>query len=78
MQKLVPLLDTLAGTIGDLQVDRMTVLGQSDGHQTGNLAGQLIDYREQIRAATGIDVVELLPKGLASSEPQPSPSLPAP
>ena len=75
MQKLVPLLDTLAGTIGDLKVDRMTVLSQgADGGTNGNLAAQLVNYREQIRAATGIDVVELLPKG---ARPVQAPARPA-
>ncbi len=62
MQKLVPLLDTIAGTIGDLKVDRMTVLGtsgKSNGHGD-SLAANLISYSEQIKAATGIDVPKML------------------
>jgi len=60
MQKLVPLLDTIAGTIGDLRVDRMTVLGTTGKSGGDSLAANLISYSEQIKAATGIDVPQIL------------------
>ncbi|MCL0184727.1 hypothetical protein M2T59_31420, partial [Klebsiella pneumoniae] len=59
MQKLVPLLRSVSGTIGDLKVDRLTVLPAGIGGANGGdapLAGKLINYSEQIKAATGIDV----------------------
>jgi flotillin len=66
MQKLIPLLEQLSGTMGDLRVDRLTVLGQnghngqngSNGH--GSLAGSLVNMTEHIKAATGVDVSRFL------------------
>lgn len=59
MQKLVPLMARIAQSMGDLKVDRLTVLGKggSNGNGEGDdLAGKLVNYSEQIKAATGIDV----------------------
>ena len=64
MQKLVPLLKQLSGTIGDLRVDRLTVLpgtgNGAGGDGASSLAGRLVSYGEQIKAATGIDVTQVL------------------
>lgn len=61
MQKLVPLLEQLSGTIGALKVDRMTVLPRnSNGAADGPLASKLVNYSEQIKAATGVDVPQLV------------------
>ncbi|NVB43178.1 flotillin family protein [Pseudenhygromyxa sp. WMMC2535] len=62
MQKLVPLLGKMAGSMGELKVDRLTVLGKTDGAASdgGDLAGKLVNYGEQIKAATGVDVPALL------------------
>lgn len=57
MQKLIPVLKAVTGTIGALHVDRLTILGKN-GQGTGDLAGKLISTTEQIKAATGIDVAE--------------------
>lgn len=61
MQKLVPLLQSVSGTIGDLHVDKLTVIG-SNGHGAGNgdLATSLVRVNEQIKAATGVDVPAML------------------
>ena len=58
MQKLVPLLGKLSATMGELKVDRLTVLGKNGvaNGEGDSLAGKLVDYGEQIKAATGIDV----------------------
>lgn len=57
MQKLVPVLQQVAGTIGELRVDRLTVIGQGgNGSSGGSLASTLVSTNEQIKAATGIDV----------------------
>jgi flotillin len=57
MQKLVPLMTKMAQSMGNLKVDRLTVLGKGgDGGGADDLAGKLINYSEQIKAATGIDV----------------------
>jgi flotillin len=55
LQKLVPLLDQLTSTMKDVTVDRMTVLGQTNGAL--GLGPSLIAANEQIKAATGIDLV---------------------
>ncbi|PRQ04713.1 SPFH domain / Band 7 family protein [Enhygromyxa salina] len=61
MQKLVPLMGTMAQSMGDLKVDRLTVLGKDGGGSEGDdLAGKLVNYGEQIKAATGIDVPALV------------------
>jgi flotillin len=61
MQKLLPVTRRLAD-IGALKVDRVTVLGAGGGTGAadGALAGKLVSYNEQIRAATGIDVEQAL------------------
>jgi flotillin len=61
MQKLIPLLEQLSGTMGELRVDRLTVLAQNGGRNgAGSLAGSLVGMSEQIKAATGVDVPKLL------------------
>jgi flotillin len=64
MQKLVPLLTRMAGTMGDLKVDRLTVIGKGGSNGTSDLAGKLVEYGEQIRAATGIDVTGVVKQKL--------------
>jgi flotillin len=66
MSKLVPVLQQLSGTIGDLHVDRLTVLGRDgaglNGHGAGNgapgddLTARVVRTAEQLRAATGVDL----------------------
>ena len=70
MQKLVPVLEQVTGTIGQLRVDRLTVIGngQSAGNG-GSLAGQLISTNEQIKAATGIDVAGAVRQRLSATTP---------
>jgi len=67
MQKLVPLLTQVSSTLGELRVDRLTVIGKPQpgtvarGTDDGRpLAAKLVDATEQIRAATGIDVPALI------------------
>lgn len=72
MQKLVPVLKQVAGTIGNLHVDRMTVIGRSDQKSNGtSLAGQLASTNEQIKAATGVDLAGAMRARLAGPPPQP-------
>lgn len=70
MQKLVPLMKSISGTIGELKVDRMTVLGTQSGAKDGPLAGKLVDYSEQIKAATGIDVPQMVKDRFGSPAPK--------
>ncbi|MCS6800013.1 MAG: SPFH domain-containing protein [Myxococcota bacterium] len=61
LQKMVPLFSMLASTLGELRVDRMTVIGSApgagDNKSSPDLASRLVSLLEQVRAATGIDVV---------------------
>ncbi len=60
MQKLVPLMAKMADSMGDLKVDRLTVLGKGGTGGGDDVAGKLVNYSEQIKAATGIDVPSLV------------------
>ncbi len=81
MQKLVPVLKQVAGTIGELKVDRLTLIGKGgntgngDGNGDGSLAGKIVSATEQIKAATGIDVTGVLKSkvgtGMAPRIPRP-------
>lgn len=68
MQKLVPLLARMAGAMGELKVDRLTVLGKGGpaAGGGGDLAGKIVEYGEQIRAATGVDVNAVLRQKLGA------------
>lgn len=80
MQKLVPLLAQLSGTIGDLRVDRLTVLpggGDGTGDGASPLAGRLVSYSEQIKAATGIDVTQVLREKLGVGSSAAAPAKPS-
>jgi flotillin len=60
LQKLVPVFDKLTGTLRDLKVNRLSVLGQAGGPQAGVLgsgARALVTAAEQVKAATGVDLV---------------------
>jgi flotillin len=65
MQKLAPMMAKISHSMGDLKVDQLTVLGKGGGDD-GDLAGKLVTYGEQIKAATGIDVPALLRQKLGS------------
>ena len=79
MQKLVPILRDVTGTIGALRVDRLTVLGKdANGSPNGggNLARGLVSTNEQVKAAIGVDVARVLRDKLGETgevEPPPVP-----
>ncbi len=79
MQKLVPVLRQVSGTIGQLHVDRLTVIGKGEGsaNSGGSLAGKLVSTNEQIKAATGIDFAESVRERLTPPTPPRSPYPPA-
>jgi flotillin len=63
LQKVMPVFEELAGTLREIKVDRLVVLGSGDG-AAGNthgaaLARALVNGTEQIRAATGLDLAGL-------------------
>ncbi len=81
MQKLVPVLRQVSGTIGQLKVDRLTVIGQNGSGQSGtsgSLAGQLVGTNEQIKAATGIDVAGVFREHFGAGEQEPTSPAPTP
>ena len=62
MQKLLPVLKQVSSTIGEIKVDRLTVIGQDGNNASGggSLAGQLVAANEQVKAAVGVDLGEAL------------------
>jgi flotillin len=59
MQKVNELMRIVMSSAGDLKVDRLTMLGGVGGSSAGgDLAGKLIAMSEQLKAATGLDVVQ--------------------
>jgi flotillin len=59
MQKVDGLMRIVMSSAGDLKVDRLTVLGGIGGNGgSGDLAGKLIAMSEQLKAATGLDMVQ--------------------
>jgi len=56
MQKMIPILQQVSGTIGNLSVDRLTVVGAGGNGGEEPLASKLVNMSEQVKAATGLDV----------------------
>jgi len=78
MQKLVPMLRTVGSTIGEIRVDKLTVIGSGNGASTdGDLATSLVKANEQIKAATGVDIPKMLTENFGG-EAQKKPSVPPP
>jgi flotillin len=74
MQKVDQLMRIVMSTAGDLKVDHLTVLGSGgDGDNGTDLARRLIGLGEQLKAATGVDVVGTLRDRLASMVPPAAP-----
>jgi flotillin len=75
MQKVDQLMRIVMSAAGDLKVDRLTVLGASGGGAAGpDLAAKLIGLSEQLKAATGVDVVSTLRDRLAGAAAPLSPA----
>lgn len=60
VQKLLPVFDSLTGTMQALRVDRLTVLPPSVDGKAPSLAATVVSANEQVRAATGVDLVNTL------------------
>jgi flotillin len=74
MQKVDQLMRIVMSTAGDLKVDRLTVLGGGGAGEAGtDLAAKLIGLSEQLKAATGVDVVSALRERLAGAGAVPPP-----
>jgi flotillin len=57
LQKLVPVFNLLAGTLREIQVDRLVVLGQGSVAGSTSAAKSIIATNEQLRAVMGVDLV---------------------
>jgi len=83
MSKLVPILEQLSGTIGDLHVDRLTVLGKdgtaldANGAGGGDLTTRVVRTAEQLKAATGVDLTAVA-RDWATRQRAATPSAPPP
>ena len=55
MQKLQALMDSLVGTISDVEINRLTVLPSDNGR-----AAQSVRLVEELRAGIGVDLPKLL------------------
>jgi len=74
MQKVDELMRIVMSTAGDLKIDHLTVLGSGGDGQSGtDLARKLIGLGEQLKAATGVDVVETLRHRLRGTVPPAEP-----
>jgi flotillin len=80
MQKVDGLMRIVMGTVGDLKVDRLTVLGGLGAGGTGTgpgaigeglagLAGKVVAANEQIKAAAGVDLLAAAGGRLAPKTP---------
>ena len=79
MQKLVPLLTQLTGTIGELHVDRLTVIGGgTDASGNGGLGRTLLTANEQVKAAVGVDLAGALRDKLGADMARPPVPTPKP
>jgi flotillin len=74
MQKVDGLMRIVMSSAGDLKVDRLTVLGGIGGNSAGgDLAGKLIAMSEQLKAATGVDIVQAVrERAVGKSLPPPA------
>lgn len=57
MQKLQPIVDAMAQTIGQVKVERLTMLPPGDAAGTGRQAARLV---EELKGAVGVDLPEVL------------------
>jgi flotillin len=58
MQKLQAIMDSMAGTIGTVKVDRLTMLPDNDG--SGSTARTAVRLVEELKGALGVDLPKLL------------------
>lgn len=73
VQKLLPVFEELTKTMKSLRVDRLTVL-PSSGNGQQSIGSQVVTANEQVRSATGVDLLGSLQKRVvAASQPPRSP-----
>jgi flotillin len=77
LQKLLPVFGELTGTMKAIKIDRLTVLGGGIGGGGGSIGSQVVAVNEQVRAATGVDLVGTVQRAVLRSA-QPQPHVPTP
>lgn len=60
LQKVDVLMKQVLETVHDLKIDRLTILPTGKEGQNGNLSSNLLSTSEQIKAALGVDLPELI------------------
>ncbi|HNI60436.1 MAG TPA: SPFH domain-containing protein [Pseudomonadota bacterium] len=78
LQKLLPVFSELTGTMKAIKVDRLTLLGGASGGSGGGtpLGAQVVAVNEQVRAATGVDLVSTVQRAVLRSAQPHTPSPP--
>ncbi|HRI54469.1 MAG TPA: SPFH domain-containing protein [Pseudomonadota bacterium] len=73
LQKLLPVFEQLTSTMKALRIDRLTVLGQPATGAPSQLGPTLVTTNEQVRAATGVDLLGTLQRRMTASSPPAKP-----
>lgn len=71
MQKVDQLMRIVMSTAGDLKIDRLTVLGGVGSGGNGDVAGKIVAASEQLKAATGVDLLSAV-RGRLAGPPAPT------
>ncbi len=72
MEKLRTLIGLMVGTVDNVKVDQLTVVGDQGGG--GNTAGQVASLLEQLKSAGNVDLPALIKRlGIGSAAVQPTP-----
>jgi len=75
MQKVDELMRIVMGTMGELHVDKLTLLGGLGGIGSADggsdLTGRIIASNEQLKAVTGVDLLRAVRERVAGAPPQP-------
>lgn len=69
LQKLLPVFEQLTSTMKALRIDRLTVLSQPAGAAGSPLGPAVVATNEQVRAATGVDLLASLQRRMAAPAP---------
>ncbi len=77
LQKLLPVFSELTGTMKAIKVDRLTLLGGASSGSGTPIGAQVVAVNEQVRAATGVDLVSTVQRAVLRSA-QPQPHVPTP
>jgi flotillin len=76
LQKLLPVFEQLTGTMREVKISRLTVLGQSNGNGA-DLASAAISTNERIRATTGVDLLSTVRQAALAASTRPPPPPPS-